>query len=104
MSNWLNGRGRDSSSRMRTGSQQLARDLEGGHGLFSRDGRKVVEESLERVAGGEVINEVLEGHARTRKNGGSTQHVGVASDNRFQGGCRQGTPSVPCYLQSRYGA
>ena len=88
---------------MRTGSQQVPGNFQGRHGLFPRYRWKVVEESLERVAGGEVINEVLEGHARTRKNGGSTQHVGVASDNRFQGGCRQGTRSVPCYLQSRYG-
>jgi len=36
---------------MRTGRQQVARDFEGGHGLFSRYGRKVVEEPFERIAG-----------------------------------------------------
>lgn len=98
------GRGSDSSSRMRTRGQQVAGDLQCGHGLFSGYGRKVVQKALERVTGREVIHQVLDWYARARKDGGAAQYLGVATDYGFQGGCGHSAPSGPCYLRSSYGA
>jgi hypothetical protein len=47
---------------MRTREQQIAGNLKRGNCLRSGYGRKVVEEPLQRVAGGEVIQQVLDGH------------------------------------------
>jgi hypothetical protein len=52
---------------MRTRSQQVPRDFQRGQRLFPGYRRKVVEKTLERIAGGQVIDEVLDGDARSRK-------------------------------------
>ena len=54
------GRGRDSSSRIRTRSQPRAREFQRRDSLFPRYRREVFQESLKRIACGQIINEVLE--------------------------------------------
>jgi len=56
----MNGRGKDSSRRTRTGGQQFfGGELEYGHGLLSLHGWKMVEELVERIPCGKVVDKVL---------------------------------------------
>ena len=45
-------------SRSRTGRQQVLGHFESGYGLLAGDGRKMVEESVQTVASGEVVQQV----------------------------------------------
>lgn len=60
VSNAASGRGNDSSSRTRTGGQQLLRsELQYSYCLLAFHRRKVVEELFERIACRKVVDEVL---------------------------------------------
>jgi len=80
----VSGLGRDSSSRSRTRSQQVLGDFQRRHGLFSRDGWKVVEEPFQAVASGEVVQQILDRDARTRKDRRAPEHLRVASHDGFK--------------------
>jgi hypothetical protein len=74
-----NGLGKDSSSRSRTGGQKVLGDLQGGHRLLVRYGREVVEESLQAIASGEVVQEVFHRDARPDEHWGSSKNIGIAA-------------------------
>src|SRR5438445_7847742 len=59
------GRGNDSSSRTRTGRQEvLGGDFERGDCLFAPHGGKVGKKLIQRVSRGQVIDKILHRHPR----------------------------------------
>ncbi len=77
----------DSSSRIRTSSQQRAREFQPSDGLFPCDRREVFQEALKRIVGGQIINKVFERDSGACEDRGSPQNFGVTPNDRFQGGC-----------------
>ena len=45
---------------MRTRNQQICGQLQSGHGLLPRDRREMIQEALEWIAGGEVVDQILD--------------------------------------------
>jgi len=80
------GRGNDSSSRRRTGSQQVLGNVQGSDRLFPGNRGKVVQERLEAITSGQVVEQVLDGDARANEDRRSTQNLRVAPDDRFKSG------------------
>src|SRR4030095_1286705 len=78
------GRGKDSSSRMRTGCQQILGYLEGRDSLLAGHGGKIVKKLLEGVSGGKVVEKIFNRNASTDQHGSATGNIRVASDNRFE--------------------
>ena len=78
------GRGKDSSSRMRTGSQQVSGEFERSDGLLTLHGGKVVQELIQTIPGGEVVEEVLHGHPGSAEDGRASEDLGVGLHNRIQ--------------------
>src|SRR6267142_3143798 len=74
----LRGRGRDSSRRTRTSGQQVLRDFQRGNGLLSGHGREVIEELFQAIAGGKVVQQVLDWDASAHKHRRSPEDLGVA--------------------------
>src|SRR5439155_11770376 len=71
------GRGNDSSSWMRTGSQEISGELERRDCLLTLYGGEVVEEPIERVSSGQVIEEVLHWHPSSAKDRRAAENLGV---------------------------
>src|SRR2546425_11657721 len=80
------GRGRDSSSRMRTGGQQILGNFQGRNRLFACHGGKIVEELLEAVTRSEVVEKILHRDPCADKHGRATENLRVALYNRFESG------------------
>lgn len=90
------GRGNDSSSRRRTGSQKISGEFERGDCLLTLHGGEVVEELIERIPGGQVVKKVLHRHPRSTEdrrapedlrvdlyNGTQRRHVNHRTPNPF---------------------
>ena len=60
---------------MRTRDQQVDADFQRGHGLFSRYGGEMVQESLERVTCGQIIHHILDWDAGPCKDGHALVHA-----------------------------
>jgi hypothetical protein len=58
---------------MHTGGQQIPGEFKRRDGLLTLHGRKVVEELVQRISGGQIIEEVLHRHACTPKHGGAAE-------------------------------
>jgi hypothetical protein len=87
------GRGSDSSRRSRARGQQVLGHFQCRHSLFACDRWKMVEESIEVIAGSEVIEQVLDRDACARKHRSTPEHVWIASDDGFT--CRHvGSASI----------
>lgn len=65
--------------------QQIAGDFDSGDGLFAGHRRKVIQKPLQTVAGGEVIDQVLQRHTGPRKHGSASQHIGLRRHDGFKG-------------------
>ena len=78
------GRGKDSSSRMRTGGQQVSGKFESRDRLFTPHGGEIVEELIQGVTGGEVVEEVLHGHPSSAEDGRAAENRGVAVNDGIQ--------------------
>ena len=78
------GRGRDSSRRMRTGSQEVSGEFESRDCLFTLHGRKVVEKLIQSVPGGQVVEEVLHGHPGAAEDGRAPENLRIAVNDRLQ--------------------
>ncbi len=94
-------RGSDSSSRMRTGDQNIPSELKCCDGLLPCDGREVIEEIVQTVASREVVDQVLQRHACANKHGGTAQNLWIAMDNGFA--VRHRLSSFPWYTRGRSG-
>jgi hypothetical protein len=70
-------RGRHSSRRMRAGKERFFRYLERLDCLLAAHGREIVEELVETVPSFEVIDEVLDRHARTHENWNASEYLWV---------------------------
>ena len=91
------GRGNDSSSRSRTRGQQVLGDFERCDRLFPRDGGKVVDEALQVVAGGEIVQQVLDRDARAAKTGVPPSTSGSQRTTDSSVGMLAPGSGVPCY-------
>jgi hypothetical protein len=76
-----NGRGSDSSRRMRTREQQIAGDLERSDSLRAGHGGKMVEKPLEGVAGGQVVEQIPDRDAGAREHRGSTEDLRIGPEH-----------------------
>ena len=68
---------------MRTRSQEIFRQLERRDGLLALHGGEVVEELMERVAGGKVVNEVLYRHPRSSEDRGPPENLWIDLNDGF---------------------
>jgi hypothetical protein len=75
------GRGNDSSSRMRTGSQQIFGEFKRRDCLVTLHSRKVVEELIQRISGGQVVEEILYRHARSSEDRCAPEDLGIDLDH-----------------------
>ena len=92
-SNRASGRGKDSSSRMRTGSQQVSREFESSDCLIAPHRGEVVEKLAQAVPGSQVIEEVLHGDPGPAKHGCAPEDLGVAMHDGIQ--CPHGLHRTP---------
>ena len=76
-----NGRGSCSSSRTRTLAQDRVSELKGGHGLFTGDGREMIEELIQSVAVLEIVNQVAQRDTGTNEDRRTSEDPGVTVDN-----------------------
>src|SRR5262245_28094172 len=77
-----NCRGRDSSRSMRTGDEELARQLEGCYRLLPGDGGKGIEEVLEGVAGLQVVDQVPDRDSRADEDRRASEDLGIGVHDR----------------------
>ena len=71
---------------MRTVRQGFACQLKRRNGLLARHTRKRVEERLQRIAGCEIVDQILERHTSTDKYGFAAKDFWVAvNDVRYHG-------------------
>jgi len=78
------GRGKDSSSRMRTGSQQVSGKFESRDRLFAPHSGEIVDKLIQGVAGGEVVEEILHGHPSSAEDGRAAENRGGAMNDGIQ--------------------
>lgn len=65
------------------GPEQIGSDLQGRNSLLAANGWEVIEEAFERIAGGQVVEQVLHEHAGARKDRCTAHHLRVDRDDRF---------------------
>ena len=68
---------------MCTGGQQISRELEDGYRLFTLHAGKGVEKLVERVPGSQVVEEVLQRHPGSTKDGRASQDLRIAVHDRL---------------------
>src|SRR5712691_589055 len=82
------GRGTDSSRRTRTRQQGFAGPLESGNSLRAGHGGKGVEELVETVPGGQIVNEALGGDPGADEHRCPAQDIGIAMNHVGKSGHR----------------
>ncbi len=70
--------GRDSSTSTRNAYDSLSCNLEGGNGLIASHGRKLIQELIERIACLEIVEEVVDRHARADEYELAAHDLGIA--------------------------
>ena len=88
-------RGSDSSISSRNAANDLFRELQRRDRLFSRHRREGIEKLLERVAGFEVIEQVVHGHARPDENREASHDLRIAVNDLFR--CSHALDCTPPY-------
>src|SRR3954471_17355338 len=77
MSSAANAMGSDSSINMRT-ANRLFRELQCRNGLLAAHRRKFLEELIQRIAGFEIVKEVVEGNPRADEYQFAAHDLGIA--------------------------
>ena len=62
---------------MRTGSQEILRELKRRDCLVTLHSRKVVEELIQRISSGQVVEEILHRHAGSSEDWRAPEDLGV---------------------------
>ena len=69
---------------MRTGGQQVSSKFESRHRLFAPHSGEIVEELIQGVAGGKIVEEVFHGHPSSAEDGRAPEDLGVAMNDGVQ--------------------
>jgi hypothetical protein len=69
--------------------------FESGDGQVTRDGGKSLKKVLESFSALEVVEERLDGHSRSAKNGSSTKDIGVFNNDGHEGIVARASAGVP---------
>src|SRR5437867_11687635 len=80
----MSARGKDSSRRIRTSSQQVSGEFEGSYRLFTAHRGEIVEELIQAVPGGKVVEEVLHGHSGSAEDWRTAQDLRVTVHDSIQ--------------------